>query len=611
MDGLKTGGGHGQMGIDLIPAEQAGTLYGLLQERARRQPDAVAYREVDRSSGDWIGLSWQEVLARVDRIAGAFQVAGLTHGDRVAIFLHNCIDWVCYDMAAHKLGLPVVPLYTNDAVANTAYVLADARPRIVLVDTAARWKGISAALEDASFIEAAWVHDSAAAGDEAALPASARPFGAVLGEAEGVAAVPASAPEDPAALIYTSGTTGQPKGAILTHRALLANAEGVGKVFPPRTEDVFLSVLPLAHAFERTMGYLLPLMGGSCVAYAQSLRRLREDMATIRPTALMGVPRLYESVYTSARRAAAESPMRLRLFDMTARIGWKRFAGRNGIGDGPTLGERAAWPLLDRLVAQKVKSAFGGNLRVAVSGGANFPPEISRALIGLGVPMVEGYGLTEAGPVVTASLVKDYVPGTVGFALPGIEVKRTAQGELRLRSPGMMTGYWQNPEATAGMIDAEGWMQTGDMVDIAEGRIAITGRLKHILVLSNGENVNPRPLETALAADPLFEQTCVAGDGRPYLVLLTVLNREVWRDLAGAAGVPPEDPNDPKAQKLIMPRIKAALKGFPAHQQIRACHATLEEWTVERRLVTPTLKLRRERIVAAFGGEIASLYANG
>lgn len=594
------------MEVDLIPADRAGTLFGLLRERAGRTPEADAYRQFDKAAGSWATVTWQEALARTETIADAMAAAGLEPGDRVAIFLHNCLDWVCFDMAAHKLGLPVVPLYTNDAISSTAYVLSDARPRLVFVDTPARWTAIEGALERSDFIERVWIHDAA---PEDALPDPATPFRRALEQSAGRGSPERSGPEDLAALIYTSGTTGAPKGAMLTHRALLANAEGVAKVFPPVRDDVFLSILPLAHGFERTMGYVLPMLGGACVAYAQSLLRLRQDMATLRPTAIMAVPRFYESIYTAARRSASESPARLRLFEMTGRIGWQRFAARAGAGPAPGMVDRMIWPLLDRLVARKVQAAFGGRLRVAVSGGATFPPEISRDLIGLGIPMVEGYGLTEAGPVVTASLQQQYLPGTVGFALPGIEVRRTEGGELRVRSPAAMTGYWQNPDATSAMIDPEGWLRTGDLGVIENGRIAVTGRLKHILVLSNGENVNPRPIETDLEADPLFEQVCVTGDGRPYLTVLLVLNREAWAELAAADGLTPDNPNTPEAERAILARVKSHLKGYPAHQQIRACHAMLEEWTVEQRLVTPTLKLRREKIVAAFERQIAALYA--
>ncbi|WP_245837828.1 AMP-dependent synthetase/ligase [Tropicimonas sediminicola] len=581
-------------------------MYGLLQARTERAPDAPAYQQFDKATGAWSSVTWREVLARVDKVAGAMAALGLAKGDRVAIFLGNCLDWICYDMAAHKLGLPVVPLYTNDAVSSTAYVLSDARPRLVLMDNAARWQKIRDALERSDFIDAVWIHDSAS---DDTLPAPAVAFSDALEQASGVDTQKQSAPEDVAALIYTSGTTGAPKGAMLTHRALLANAEGVAAVFPPVTDDVFLSILPLAHGFERTMGYVLPMLGGACVAYAPSLLRLRQDMATLRPTVIMAVPRFYESIYSAARRSASESPVRLRLFEMTGQIGWKRFAARAGVGPGPSLGERLIWPLLDRLVASKVKDAFGGRLRVAVSGGATFPPEIARDLIGLGIPMVEGYGLTEAGPVVTASLQKDYLPGSVGFALPGIEVRLTDKGEIRVRSPAAMKGYWQNPEATEAMIDPEGWLRTGDLGAIEGGRISVTGRLKHILVLSNGENVNPRPIETELEADALFDQVCVAGDGRPYLAVLLVLNGEIWEELAASRGLDPERPNAPEAEKVLLPRVKAHLKDYPAHQQIRAYHAMLEEWTVEQRLVTPTLKLRRERIVATFAEQIAALYA--
>ncbi len=595
---------------NIIPVEEAGTLYGLLRARTARTPDAVAYRQFDKAADGWVGLTWQETLTRTDDFASAFAAAGAERGDRVAILLQNCIDWVCFDMGAHKCGLPVVPLYTNDAVANMAFLISDSRPRVILVDTLARWEAIADALEDKSFIEEIWVQGLTGAPVQPEGPV-VRGLDAALQRGEGTVVEAQADRGAPAVLIYTSGTTGAPKGVILTHVALLRDAEAVAKVFPSLESDVFLSILPLAHGFERTMGYLLAMIGGACVAYAQSLLRLRQDLTTIRPTVIMGVPRLYESIYESAHRAASASPIRLRMFETTSRIGWERFAERSGLGKGPGLLDRALWPLLDRLVARRVQEAFGGRLRVAVSGGANFPPEIGRALVGLGVPMVEGYGLTEAGPVVTASTCARYVPGSVGFALPGIETKCTEGGELLIRSPSNMRGYWNRDDATAEMIDSDGWMRTGDLVRFDGDRIVISGRLKHILVLSNGENVNPLPLETMLEADPLFQQVCAAGDGRPYLTVLLVLSKQAWEDLAAREGLDPEAPNDAAARKVLMPRIKKHLKDFPAYQQIRAYHATLDEWTVERRLLTPTLKLRRERVVAAYDAEIRAMYAGG
>ncbi|SDI58437.1 AMP-dependent synthetase/ligase [Aliiruegeria lutimaris] len=593
-----------------IPAEKVNTLYQLLRERTRISPKLTAYRQYDRKTGKWRKFTWPQVLERTDRFAAAFIAAGMRPGDRVGILLQNCVDWVCYDMAAARCGLTVVPLYTNDAISNGAFMLADSRPRIVLIDTDRRWRELEGSLSDHSFIERVWLQDVTADfvyGEEENVDH----LEAILPPAPQDLPEPANDPLAPATLIYTSGTTGTPKGVMLSHRAILANAEATAAVVSPLEGDVFLSILPLAHAFERTLGYVLAVMSGACNAYPQSLLRLRQDMTTVRPTVIMGVPRFYETIFNGARRSASTSKLKQRLFDMTARIGYARHAARAGHGPGPSFVERLIWPLLDRLVAKKVQAAFGGRMRVAVAGGANLPEEIGQALLGLGLPLVEGYGLSEAGPVATASVQEDCVPGTVGYPLPGCEVKLGERNELLIKTPSRMLGYWQREDATAESFDKDGWLRTGDMAEIVNDRIRITGRLKHILVMSNGENVNPRPIELNIESDPLIEQVCVVGDGRPFLAALVVLNRDDWTAMAKKHGLDENDPNAREAERFILDRIRKASGDIPSWQQIKAYYATLDEWTVERRLITPTLKLRRERVIDEYKDEIRRMYSKG
>ena len=592
---------------DPVPAAEAGTLYGLLRARAARDADAVAYRQHARNG--WQDTTWAEALTRADALADNLFALGLEPGERIAILLKNGLDWVCFDMAGHRLGLPVVGLYTNDTPTNVAYVLSDARPSVILMDTAARWAEIAPLLDGTDFLHEVWLQE---AGDGAAAPPGDAPpvttLDAVLAREVPRAPDMEVAPEATAALIYTSGTTGAPKGAMLSHRAILTNADAARQVVPPLRSDVFLSILPMAHAFERSLGYVLPVMTGSTVAYAQSLQRLRADLAEIRPSVIIGVPRLYEAIYRSAERAAAESPVKHALFERAARIGWARQAEARGLGAGPALWERAAWPVLERLVCRKVMAAFGGRMRVAVSGGAALEPPIARDLIGLGLPLVEGYGLTEAGPMLTASRVEEYIPGTVGYAVPGTKLRVTEAGDLEAHTPSRMTGYWQRPEATAEMFDAEGWLATGDLAGMQGRTVRITGRRKHIIVLSNGENVNPEPIETAILGDALFEQACVVGEGKTFVAALLVLDEDVWREVTEEHGLPVDDPNATAARPEIMRRLKAHLGEFPAHHQIRGYHAQLEDWTLEQGLLTPTLKLRRERVTAAHADEIAAIY---
>ncbi|MDJ0992336.1 MAG: long-chain fatty acid--CoA ligase [Dinoroseobacter sp.] len=590
-----------------ISVDTAGTLFGLLRERARRSPDKIAFREFDRAQRDWIGLSWRQILQRAEKLADVFSSLGLEPGDRVAILIGNSVDWVTFDMAAHKRGLPVVGLYASDTPANIAYVISDARPRVVLVETDAQWAEIEKHLPDRSFLTEVWIRNPG----QRMQPLTRSPialFSEVLKRDVPMHEDMMLDPAATAALVYTSGTTGNPKGAMLSHRAILANAEATREVVPPGLEDVFLSILPLTHAFERTLGYVLPVMTGSCVAYAQSLLRVRQDLATIRPTVIIAVPRLYESILVAARRESAASPLKSAMLERTAKIGWRRFAARAGVGPGPNVFERLIWPVLNGLVVRKVKKSFGGRLRIAVSGGAAIAREMGQDLVGLGVPLVEGYGLTEAGPVVSGSLLDDYLPGSVGYALPGISVKLSDASEILVRSPSLMSGYWEGLDQTAETIDADGWLATGDLGELRDDRLYVTGRLKNLLVMSNGENVNPEPIEAALDANSLFSATCVVGDGQSFLSAVVVLNREVWHDLAVDSRLDEKAPNASASADVIMDQIKGCLKHLPAHQQIRAYHADFEDWLPENGLVTPTLKVRRPQVLAHYQKEVAAIY---
>jgi long-chain acyl-CoA synthetase len=412
-----------------------------------------------------------------------------------------------------------------------------------------------------------------------------------------------------ATIIYTSGTTGRPKGTMLTHFALLWNVESTAGIIPPRRDDVFLSHLPLAHAFERTVGCYLPMMGGATVAYARSVDDLPEDLQAIRPTVLLSVPRIYERVYGTVRSRAAGNPLRRRLVDLARRLGWARFEAAQGRAPAPALGARLLWPLFDRLVAKPVRDALGGRLRVAVSGGAPLPAEVTRFLVAMGVPLTEGYGLTEAGPVVAATALNDIVPGSAGRALPGVELAVSRDEELLVRTPSVMTGYWKDEAASARAIDRDGWLHTGDLAEIRNGRLFLRGRLQDIEVLAIGEKVNASLIEDEIRKDRLFEQAVVIGDGKPFLVAVCVLNAKRWQALAGALGVGAANPNVPAALNEALSRLRWCLRDQPRHAQVQAAHLVLEPWTVESGLLTPSLKVKRSRVVERYRKAIEALYA--
>jgi long-chain acyl-CoA synthetase len=587
---------------DVIDPGLAATLWGLFCERVRRSPDHVAYRDYDPVARNWRNHTWREIAARTDRFRAALAGTKVEAADRVAVLLPNGVDWVCLDMAAHAAGLVLVALYPHDSPANIAYVLGHSDARLMLIDTESRWRSLAPLRAQFPALEHVWIRDGG--GKQTSSAPAVRDLADALQDAS---SVPAPRPADAravATLIYTSGTTGRPKGVMLSHAALLWNAKATADVIPPRLDDVFLSVLPLAHAFERTVGYYLPMIGGSAIAYARSPQDFRDDLVAVRPTVLLGVPLLYERMHAAILANVDGNVVKRLLVRFTASLGWKRLKDEQ-----PGL-VRLLWPLLHRLVATPVMARFGGRLRVAVSGGAPLDADIARFLIGLGLPLVEGYGLTETAPVVTATSLDDSTPGTVGRPLHGIDIRISAQGELLVRSPAMMTGYWKDEAQTARALDGAGWLSTGDIAEISGDRICIRGRLKDIIALSIGEKINPNVVEAEITHDPLFDQAAVIGDGRPFLAALIVPNAAAWARFAEENGIDPQRPNDQPGRSQVIARLESRLAHLPRFALIRAVHLTFEPWTIEAGLVTPTLKIKRDVLQRKFAREIDALYAS-
>lgn len=593
---------------DLITAELAGTLWGLFCERVRRCPDAVAYRDFDGTVSHWRDHTWSTISARVDRFRAALAREGIAPGERVAILLPNGIDWVCLDLAAHALGLVVVGLYPHETAATNAYILGHSDARLVLLDSSARWRSLSALRAEFPSLASVWIRDADESTEGIAGP-KGRKLSDMLAPASDPLPQHATVLGDIAAIIYTSGTTGKPKGVMLTHFALLWDAQGAATVVPPYRSDVFLSILPLAHAFERTVGYYLPMMGGCTVAFARSAQDLPDDMKTIRPTAMLGVPLLFERMAGAIQTKVAGSWLGRQLLKVTVAVGYRRFSAQQRHAK-PGLATSLLWIMLNRLVARRVLAAFGGRLRVAISGGAPLEPEVHRMLLGLGLPLVEGYGLTEAGPVVAANGLDDNLPGSVGRPLQGVEVKLTAQGELAVHSPAMMAGYWKDEIRTKQAVDSAGWLATGDVAELgSDGRIFIRGRLADVVILSIGEKVNPAVVENQIRRDPLFAQAVVVGDRRPFLAALIVLNGPAWDQFAAERGLDAEQPNHPTSKLELLARITSALAALPRYSQVRAIHLTLQPWTIEAGQLTPTLKVKREVVIPLFAQDITAMYA--
>jgi len=592
---------------DVVGPEAAGTLAGLFRERVRRTPKRVAYRQYDRATDQWTDMTWSEMASEVARWQAAMLKEALEPGDRVAIMLHNCREWVMFEQAALGCGLVVVPLYTEDRPENVAYILQNAGVKLLFIEGEHQWNELLTVRDELGFLTRIVTMQPVKSALESRLTAVT----------EWVSSESAelirhdSAPDKLATIVYTSGTTGRPKGVMLSHDNILNNAYASQKLCAIYLEDLFLSFLPLSHTFERTIGYYLPMMAGASVAYNRSIPELADDLLIVRPTILISVPRIFERVYNKIYAQLQEKPPAARkLFEMTVKIGWARFERAQGRGNwNPSM---LLWPLLERLVAGKIMAKLGGRMRIAVCGGAPLSEGVARLFVGLGLRLLQGYGLTETSPVIAANPPDDNQPASVGVPLPGVEVKVGENQELLVRGHGIMLGYWDNPKATAEMIDDEGWLHTGDKVRIEDNHIYITGRLKEILVLATGEKVPPADMEMAIAMDPLFEQVMVVGDNRPYLSALVVLNQEMWAEEAKRLGVVADDPevlNDSHVGAAMLERLVGRITAFPGYAQIRHVTCLRYPWTIDEGLITPTMKLRRRRILERFSNVIDEMYS--
>ena len=548
-------------------------LADLLWHRIRETPDAPAYRQFDGRG--WMNTTWAEVGRELGRWCAAFAREGMKPGDRVALCLHNRIEWVLFDQAALALGLVTVPLYFDDRPDNMAWSLNDAGVRLLFVEDNKLWSALCErvqTVERVVCLNASAMADAKLVALDQWLPPSAP-----------APARATAAPGDLATIVYTSGTTGRPKGVMLSHGNILSNTLASMHAIPAYTFDRFLSFLPLSHMFERTCGYYSAIWAGAETVYARSISLLADDMREQQPSVLICVPRIFERIHSKMQETMPAGSAKRRLFEAAVETGWRRFRGE------ATVRDRWLWPPFKLLVARKLQRRLGGRLRLIIVGGAAFAPHLARVFVGLGLPIIQGYGLTETAPVLAANRMHDNDPTSIGRALEGVELRCDDSGELLARGPNIMLGYWNNPVATAAVIDRDGWLHTGDLAVIRGGRLYITGRVKDIIVLSNGEKIPPADVEQAILRDSVFEQVMLVGEGRPKLGLLAVSRLENESELCA--------------------RANARLYDFPGYARICHIARVAEPWTIENGLLTPTLKLKRYEIEKRFARQTEAMYA--
>ncbi|MQA90120.1 MAG: AMP-binding protein [Gemmatimonas sp.] len=573
--------------------------------------DAMLYEQRDK----WHRLSHREVESRVERLAAGLSALGVSKGDRVAILSENRPEWAIADFAVLALGAADIPIYATLPSNQIAHILEDSGARIAFVSTREQLEKVEEVRDRLPDLEAVIAFDDPGVDGVVKIQeAMARGDRHIAsGAFPGVRKLAAEVePEDVATIIYTSGTTGHPKGVLLTHRNLTSNvcATAQHRVIELGPGMVALSFLPISHSFERLAGYYYWHVGAT-IAYVDAVDKLASALPAVRPHFAAAAPRVFEKIYSRVMGATGVR---------RAILTWAMKVGDATIED--VLAGHRSEPrgfrekLADRLVFATVRKRTGGRLKGFVSGSAPLAEEIARFFWIAGIPIYEGYGLTESSPVLTANKPGAVKLGTVGLPLPGTEVRIGPDGEVLARGPQIMKGYFRNPEATNEAIDADGWLHTGDIGEIdADGFLRITDRIKNIIVTAGGKNIAPAPLENAAAISRYVAQVVMIGDKRPFPSLLVVPdydNLTVWARERGIADLDPVAlARDPRVHELIEEETLGRLGGFARFEVPKKVAIVPTEFTIEAGEITPTLKIKRRVVEEHHRDLIEEIYAPG
>jgi long-chain acyl-CoA synthetase len=568
---------------------------------------------VHKRGKQWEDISWRVFGERIVQAAKGLAALGFRAGDRLAILPENRPEWPIIDLACLYLGGVDVPLYLTSTLKDTIYILKDAGVTFVAVSGREQLAKILKISGDLPALTYLILLDEGPKEETrlGQLPALSINGLYTQGEQHSGPAQPVATPEL-ATIIYTSGTTGAPKGVMLTHTNMLANTQDAVAILPLNEDDISVSFLPLSHGFERTAGLYTLLRAGATIVYGGGTVTLTKDLTEIKPTVLCCVPRVLELVYrrVSSERENAGSIKR-KILDWAFAIGGKAGTYRAAQESLP-LGTKLQYSIANRLVFQKLRSALGGRVRFLVSGGAPLNAEVTRFFFGAGLSVYEGYGLTESGPVVSCNFPGRTRLGTVGPALPQVQVKIAEDGEICVHGPNIMKGYYNRPAETTQVIDSEGWLHTGDVGEIdADGFITITDRKKDLIITSEGENIAPQHVEGLLKQDPLIEEACLIGDKRPYLTVLLVPNRTLLEALARKYNVAEEWPallDRQEFRTLFRRRLDEVNRSLPLYSRVRNFALLAEPFSQDHEELTPTLKIKRRVVMETRRAQIDALY---
>ncbi len=591
------------------------TIGRLFWNRVRRYGPRTALRM--KRTGRWQDISWEEWGRNVRRFAMGLAALGMEARDKVALLSENRPEWTYVDLAVLSANAVDTPIYPTSIPEQVEYIVKDSGSRFIVVSTEEQLekvreiKGRLPGLEKAILMDPEGEHR-----EEWVLS-----FAEVqeLGDARGEPALfeerlEAVETEDLATLIYTSGTTGTPKGVMLTHNNFISNARGVLEVLPITESDIALSFLPLSHSFERLAGYYALVAGGGTIAYAESIDKVPDNIREIRPTVMCSVPRLYEKMHARVLATIEAGPaLKKKMFSWGIGVGGevsRRITSKQELPGFLNLKYKVA----DKLIFEKLRQRMGDRLRFFVSGGAPLAREIAEFFHAAGILILEGYGLTETTPVISANRPDAYKFGSVGQPLPNLEVRIAPDGEILVRGPSVMKGYYNRPEETREVLSEDGWFATGDIGYLDQDNfLHITDRKKDIIVTAGGKNIAPQNIENLLKLNRFIEQVCIIGDRRKYLTALISPSFPELEDFARENGIPAEPREQlvehPRVRQIFQEAIDEANVRLARYERIKRFAVLPVEFSQETGELTPTLKVKRKVVEARFQEQIDRMYA--
>ena len=577
----------------------------------------IAYDKPDtiltKADGEYSPISSQELYRRVARLLAELNKAGIAKGDRCALLSENRWEWAAADFAMMTGGIVSVPLYSTLTAEQIRYLLEHSEAKVVMVSTVEQLEKIKASWDRLEKLKGVIIFDAYASDDERVISIAQLIGDDALSDDERQAfeaSIDSVQPQDLASLIYTSGTTGTPKGVMLSHGNFATNVRDSG--FELREDDVCLSFLPLCHVAERTSDYVF-FYNGSTIAYAESIDKVPQNMLEVRPTVALGVPRFFEKVHGRViEKVGSAPPLRRKLFHWALEVG-KQAAPYRLEGRPLPIGLRARHALADRLVFSKLRGRLGGRMRYFVSGAAPLAKHLAEFFYAVGIPICEAYGLTETSPIISGSQLDSIRFGTVGKVIKNVEVKIAKDGEILVRGPNVMQGYYKMEKQTSESI-VDGWFYTGDIGELsADGYLKITDRKKDLFKTSGGKYIAPQPIENQLKISAYISMAVVVAEARKFPSALVIPNFVKLRQYAAANGLDlPGDKElcrNKKIIELLEREVQEACKDMPRYEQVKKIAVLDEEFSIERGELTPTMKVRRREVEKLYSRQIEKIYS--